>query len=147
MHWDLVQLMQHCSSMQGHLKPVPLCCCCIAGQGEFGAVGFSYDAPAESSLPSRAGGPVEDLGEEASSESDSGERCSNADCLPAYSDRMVPGAVIKQAALKLLQLHAVVHVAHLETSGMRVACTEPLYSSTHTPAYMSWLGQQAQTSI
>lgn len=95
-----------------------------AGQGEFGAVGFSYDAPAESSLPSRAGGPVEDLGEEASSESDSGKCASNAHCLPAYSDCMVPRIVSKQAALKLPQLRAAVgHVAHLQTAITHIICT------------------------
>lgn len=43
-----------------------------AGQGEFSAVGFSYGGPVEDNMPSRAGDPVEDLGEEASSDSDSG---------------------------------------------------------------------------
>lgn len=43
-----------------------------AGHGEFAAVGFSYGGPADSDVPSRAGDPVEDLGEEASSGSDSG---------------------------------------------------------------------------
>ena len=40
-----------------------------AGQGEFSAVGFSYGASADGPVQSRAGGPIEDLGEEASSES------------------------------------------------------------------------------
>ncbi|DBA79011.1 TPA: hypothetical protein ACH3X1_008876 [Trebouxia sp. C0004] len=40
-----------------------------AGQGEFSAVGFSYGASADGPMQSRAGGPIEDLGEEASSES------------------------------------------------------------------------------
>lgn len=40
-----------------------------AGQGEFSAVGFSYGASADGPVQSRASGPIEDLGEEASSES------------------------------------------------------------------------------
>ena len=43
-----------------------------AGQGEFSAVGFSYGGPAESSHAG-ASGPVEDLGEEACSDSESGQ--------------------------------------------------------------------------
>lgn len=49
-------------------------CALFSGQGEFSAVGFSYGGPVEDNMPSRAGDPVEDLGEEASSDSDSGKK-------------------------------------------------------------------------
>lgn len=43
-----------------------------AGQGEFSAVGFSYGGPAENSHTGSSG-PVEDLGEEGCSDSESGQ--------------------------------------------------------------------------
>ncbi len=55
-----------------------------AGQGEFSAVGFSYGASADGPVQSRAGGPIEDLGEEASSESSGMQHGSlNGRCLIA----------------------------------------------------------------
>lgn len=44
-------------------------CGCPAGFGQFGAVGFSYDAPSAASQP--GAGPVDDLGDEASSDESS----------------------------------------------------------------------------
>lgn len=86
-----------------------------AGQGEFSAVGFSYGGPAESSH-SAAHGPVEDLGEEGCSDSESGQCISGS-----RNTASVPDAPQLQQSLSF-SLYAVMMLITLSYSASMVTC-------------------------